>query len=55
MRKNYYRAIKFYPNAKPVETIWHCTSEVAASLTCDAIIPLSRKPAAGTYDYIREG
>lgn len=55
MRKNYYRVIKFYGDAGRTDTVWHCSHEVATSLPCDVIIPLTRKPAVGTFDYIREG
>ena len=55
MRKNYYRIINFYGEAGFTEAIWHCSPSTALTLNADAIIPLSHKPKAGTFEIIREG
>lgn len=43
MHKNYYRVISFYDTGF-TDNVWHCSHETAASLKCDIIIPLERKP-----------
>lgn len=54
MTKHYYRTIKFY-NGTSTEDIWHCPHSTILTVNADVIIPLSRKPKAGTFDIIREG
>lgn len=43
MAKHYYKAFLIYPN-RIEERYWHCTTDTAATLNCDFLIPLGRKP-----------